>query len=166
MASKAIKLTMKTIALLILTTLLELSLSAKENEFIRQPGQYPLDKQGSSLTITKQQPNSWTLNVTWRSGDASTGSAPQDCLRADGWFVFVEKPNRIWIFNGVDQVHLLSNSEKETGTTWGILSPSSRKVRTPFPQKLWDALPQELRAKHENIRSDSAAKSAELRIQR
>ncbi len=87
---------------------------AMENQFIRKPGQYPLDDKGSLLAITSQPGGSWALKAVWHSGDASSSAAPDDALRAHGWFVFVEKPERIWIFDGVDEVILLSHSGKQT----------------------------------------------------
>ncbi len=140
---------------LIVTILLILSQvggRAMENQFIRKAGQYSLDDKGSILDITKQPGGSWTLKATWRSGDATSSAAPDDCLRADGWFVFVEKPGRIWIFDGVDGGVLLSNSGKETA-----VSSFSRQLMTTCPRKVWDALPEEVRARYQKIEPGSPA---------
>ncbi len=119
---------------------------AMENQFIRKPGQYPLDDKGSLLAITSQPGGSWALKAVWHSGDASSSAAPDDALRAHGWFVFVEKPERIWIFDGVDEVILLSHSGKQTA-----LSSFSRQLLATCPRKVWDALPQQLRAKYHKL---------------
>ncbi len=126
-----------------------------ENEFIRKPGQYSLDGKESILAISKQPGGSWTLKATWRSGDASSSAAPEECLRAQGWFVFVEKAGRIWIFDGVDGGILLSHSGKETK-----VSSFSRQLKTTCPRKVWDALPQEVRAKYQKVEPGSAANHA------
>jgi hypothetical protein len=140
---------MKTIGLLIIAAIVgtsQISASAMENEFIRKPGQYSLDGKGSTLTITKKPAASWSLKGTWSLGDATSSAAPDNCLLADGWFVFVEKPNRIWIFDGVDGGTLLSHSEKELSD-----SSFSREVLASCPQAVWDALPQKVRAKYRNV---------------
>lgn len=119
---------------------------AMENQFIRKPGQYPLDDKGSLLAITSQPGGSWALKAIWHSGDASSSAAPDDALRAHGWFVFVEKPERIWNFDGIDEVVLLSHSGKQTA-----LSSFSRQLLATCPRKVWDALPQQLRAKYHKL---------------
>jgi len=118
-----------------------------ERDFIRKAGHYSLDKQGSTLAITKQPTGSWSLKVIWRSGSATSSTEasvePRDCLLAEGWFVFVENPTRIWIFDGVDAGLLVSHSEKETGSK----SYPAAAMRAG-PRKFWDALPEAVRAKY------------------
>ncbi|HEV8542698.1 MAG TPA: hypothetical protein VGR78_09940 [Verrucomicrobiae bacterium] len=140
---------MKMIGFLIISALLatnEVGATAVERDFIRKPGHYSLDAQGSAVTITQEPAGSWTLKVTWRSGDATSSVAPEDCIRGEGWFVFVETPSRIWVFNGIDEGVLLSNSEKESGAKW-----FPRAALGNCPQKFWDALPQEIRAKYPKV---------------
>lgn len=146
---------MKTIGLLFLATfftLLQAGAAAPPHEFIRKPGQYTLDKQGdTTLTITPDpagQPGKWTLKATWHSRDADGSSAsasvaPQDALLAEGWFVYIEQPHRIWVFDGVESALLLSHTEKESGAK----SYPGRALASS-PQKFHDALPQPLRAKY------------------
>ena len=116
-----------------------------EGEFIRKPGQYHLDDGRSILTITGLTSNSWSLKVTWRSEKrTATGGlekteasdAPAGCLRAEGWFVFVETPERIWIYDGLDSGTLLMHSEKEIGSA--AFSP---ELMASCPQKVWNAFP-------------------------
>ena len=145
---------MKTIGFFIVTGLFMLShalAGTTEHEFIRKPGQYPLDDKGSTLRITKQPAGSWSLKATWRFEDSSSTAAPDDCLRANGWFIFVETPGRIWIFDGVDQGILLSHSGKETS-----VSSFSHQVMTDCPRKVLDALPQEVRAKYQKVEGGAA----------
>ena len=150
---------MKTIGLLVIAAIVvtsQINAAALENEFVRKPGQYSLDGKGSMLTITKKPAGSWSLEATWRSGDATSSAAPDNCLLADGWFVFVEKPNRIWIFDGVDGGTLLSHSEKELSD-----SSFSREVMASCPQAVWDALPQKVRAKYRKVEPDGPANGSQ-----
>lgn len=131
-------------ALLFLTS--QLATFAVENQFIRTPGHYPLDTQGSALTIKIQPDGTWTLAFT----NATGSMLPENCLRAKGWFVFVEKPNRIWIFNGVDGGLLMEHTEKSM-TNSAIYSGNL----TNCPKTFLDALPPQARAK---IQGDKPAK--------
>ena len=114
-----------------------------ENDFIRKPGQYSLDAKGSTLTITEQPARSWSLKVTWQSGDARDTTASHNCLRAEGWFVFVEKPGRLWIYDGREDGILVIHSEKQSS-----VSAFSSAVMSSCPQKVWDVLPQSVRGKY------------------
>ena len=123
-----------------------------ENDFIRKPGQYSLDAKGSTLTITEKPAHTWSLKVTWRSGDATDTTAPDDCLRAEGWFVFVEKPGRLWIYDGREGGILVIHSEKQSS-----VSAFSSAVMSSCPQKVLDALPQSVREKYRKAEPHHAA---------
>jgi len=111
---------------------------AVENQFIRTPGHYPLDTQGSALTIKNQPDGTWTLAFTNTKGSM----LPENCLRANGWFAFVEKPNRIWILNGVDGGLLMEHTEKSM-TISALYSGNMANC----PKAFLDALPPKARAK-------------------
>jgi hypothetical protein len=127
-----------------------------ENEFIRKPGQYHLDDSGSQLSITGLTSNSWSLKVTWRlKKRTATGGlekteasdAPAGCLRAEGWFVFVETPERIWIYDGLDSGTLVTHSEKEMGSA--AFSP---EIIASCPQKVWNVFPKGFQEKNRKYR--------------
>jgi hypothetical protein len=146
---------MKTLGcLMVAAVLASLPLNALGGEkgFIRKPGRYFLDRIGSTLVITKQPAGSWSLKASWRSGDATSGIEPDESLIAEGWFVFIEKPTRLWVFNGVDGVCLLSHSDKETGVTH-----VSRANLMSCPRAFWDALPENVRAMPQGSRRDLRA---------
>jgi hypothetical protein len=150
---------MKTIGLLVIAAIVvtsQITAAASENYFVRKPGQYSLDGKGSTLTITKKPAGFWSLKATWRSGDATSSAAPDNCLLADGWFVFVEKPSRIWIFDGVDGGTLLSHSEKQLSDC-----SFSREVMASCPQAVWDALPQRVQAKYRKVEPDGPANGSQ-----
>jgi hypothetical protein len=113
-----------------------------ENEFIRKPGQYSLDTTGSTLTITTQSAHSWSLKVSWGSGDATDTVTPEDCLQAEGWFVFVEGPGRLWICDGREDGILVTHSGKQSK-----VSAFSSALMASCPRKVWDALPKSIRGK-------------------
>ena len=125
---------------------IQLNAVATEDEFVRKPGQYSLDGKGSTLTITTKRAGAWSLKATWRSGDATSSAAPDDCLRTNGWFVFIEKPGRLWIFDGVEGGILLSNSGKQT-----MVSSFSPELMATCPRKVWNALPQQVRTKYRPV---------------
>ena len=115
-----------------------------KDEVIRKAGHYSLDAKGSELTITKDEAGVFSLTATWRSGNAhssSTSSTSQSVQ--ESWFVYVESPTRLWVFDGVDQGLLLTHTEKESGS-----KAYPRAALRDCPAKFWDALPQVLRAKY------------------
>lgn len=145
----------KTIGFLIIASTLvatQLSAAVPEDGFIRTTGQYSLDEKGSTLTIAMRPAGSWSLKVTWRSGDVASSATPDDCLRSVGWFVFVEQPNRIWIFDGVDAGTLLSRSDKELRD-----SSFSTEILASCPKEVWDALPEKVRSKYGQVEPDDRA---------
>jgi hypothetical protein len=133
---------MKTLLLALLLLTSQLGVHAMENEFIRKPGTYPLDPKGSTLTIEEKPQSTWTLKLTRVTPDSQSTASPEDCLRATGWFVFVEKPNRIWVFNGVDGGLLMEHTEKSM-TVSALYSGNM----TNCPKAFLDALPPKARAK-------------------
>jgi len=154
---RSANISMKTIVSLIAITAVILTTSnihaaPLENDFVRKPGQYSLDAKGSTLTITEQPARSWSLKVMWRSGDATDTTAPDDCLRAEGWFVFVEKPGRLWIYDGREGGILVIHSEKQSS-----VSAFSSAVMSSCTQKALDALPQSVREKYRKAEPDGAA---------
>ncbi len=149
---------MNSIRLLVMAVVLgisQLGAATWEDQFIRKPGEYSLDGKGSTLVITKQ-PTGWALKATWGSGDGSSSVTPEDSLRTEGWFVFVEKPDRLWIFNGADGGILVSHSEKTTA-----VASFSRDVMAACPRKVWDALPRAVRAKYRKVEPDGGAKGSQ-----
>jgi hypothetical protein len=151
---------MKTVAFTIIAAFVAIAqtnAAAMENELIRKPGKYSLDEKGSALIITKEPEGSWSLKATWvstQSGEISV--SPHDCLLDPAWFVLTNKQTRVWVFNGIDDVILVSTSNELTGTTW---SPGAA-MRT-CPRAFWDALPQEVRAKYPRVEPDGPANQSQ-----
>jgi hypothetical protein len=146
---------MKTLGWLVVACVLAIQpieADAAEQQFIRKPGRYSLDDIGSCLVITRQPTGACSLKASWRSGDATWEIDPDRSLVADGWFVFVEKSTRVWVFDGVDGVCLLSHSGKETGVTHYRAANL-----TSCHRAVWNALPEKLRGKHSRSEGTVAA---------
>lgn len=105
------------------------------NPLVREPGQYALDDHGSTLAIAEGA-SGWSLKVAWRSGEATVNVAPEGCLRAEGWLVFIEEPERIWIYDGRDNGTLLTRSDTRIK-----VSALDRAVMSSWPKEFLDALP-------------------------
>jgi hypothetical protein len=111
-------------------------------EFIREPGRYSLDGKGSTLTIDREPAGTWALKVEWREDNTSSSIAPKDCLLAKGWFVFAERRGRIWAFDGVKRVALLTHEDNSQ-----TVKSFSSKLPAACPQKVWEALPETVQLK-------------------
>lgn len=79
------------------------------------------------------------VSVTWRSGDV-TDSASKTMTHA-GWFVFVEQPSRVWIFDG-DALSLLERRDKT------VSDSSSAEVFKSCPKPVRDALPEKIQKRY------------------
>jgi hypothetical protein len=139
---------MKTTAplfLLLLLGITQLKAADSAGKFIREAGSYSLDDNGSRLNITGPQAASPSVVVTWSTppGTKSAAETP-DILKARGWFVYIENPNRVWVFDGVDQGALYTHQPKESGVKYLYFN---QKNLPPLPQPFRDALPKNLRTK-------------------
>jgi hypothetical protein len=114
------------------------------NKFIRQPGSYPIDTNGSRLNITAQQSEPPSVSITWIIPPGTkNGADTPNILKAKGWFVYVENPNRIWVFDGVDQGALYTNKPKQSAVKHLYFN---QKNAPPLPQPFRDALPKALQS--------------------
>ena len=107
-----------------------------EGKIIRKMGTYLLDDQGSTLTIAKGARGSLSLDVSWRSDNLASTATPNECLKAEGWFVFIESRDSIWIYDGNKGGVRLVHSKKSTR-----VSSFSPTLKESCHQKVWDALP-------------------------
>lgn len=132
--------------------------AALNGEIIRKQGHYSLDGKGSDLTITKEATGSWSLKAAWRSGNETSSVTPDECIRSDDWFVYVENSNRLWVFDGVEAATLITNSPKEAGVKW-LAMP---RLETS-PRKFWEALPEAVRTKSQKgkDKAQNASQSGE-----
>ena len=106
-------------------------------------GTLSFESQGSTPWTTmvarwrsRKGASGWSLKVAWRSGEATVNVAPEGCLRAEGWLVFIEEPERIWIYDGRDNGTLLTRSDTRIK-----VSALDRAVMSSWPKEFLDALP-------------------------
>lgn len=79
------------------------------------------------------------VTVTWRAGD-DTDSNSKQMIQA-GWFVFVEQPSRVWVFDGKALSMLQRQGRIVSDTT-------SAEAFKSCPQPVKDALPEKIRKRY------------------
>jgi hypothetical protein len=95
------------------------------NRFIRTPGAH--EGVGASLLITNQ-----TLWVDWGKGYEQVKPFK---LKAD-WFIYPDKPEWIWLYDGVD-LHLLpAIKSAERNRVWWYYRAVPEEVAAALPEKL------------------------------
>ena len=141
----------------------QLSTKGSERGFIRQPGRYALDESGSHIAIQGVEPDSWSMTITfcWMEKTASGAidhmSASDMCsqaLKAKGWFVFVEDPQRVWVFDGLAFGYLVTRSDREMGSTVFSLKDRAQcpdKIWEAIPKRFWSALPEPIRKTRKEV---------------
>ena len=114
-----------------------------ETGFIREADTVTLDTNGSRLVFTNASDGRLSFALTWISGKSrETIAMPKEgFFKKDGWFVYVESPTRIWMFDGVRQLDLVTRSDAQKGR----YSVTKKGVFETCPQTVWDALPESVR---------------------
>jgi hypothetical protein len=112
--------------------------------FIREEATVALDTKGSQLEFLKAKDGrlSWTL--IWVDNSTSRESLSMDkdgFFKGDGWFVYIESPARIWLFDGVRDLDLVQRAPAYTSRQ----SVVAKGIFETCPQKVWDALPESVR---------------------
>lgn len=129
-----------TYSLIALILTLTFAASADDNtnvvgKFIRKPGKFLLDGKGSALAIAETSPGKWSLDITWYEKGLPLSESP-DILRAPGWFVYVETPDRLWIYSGGNHLVLESHTNGNH-----LVSGMSPEIAATCPKIVHDALP-------------------------
>src|SRR5689334_20419912 len=109
------------------------------NSFIREKGNYTFDDKGSSIDVITAKDGKPSLMIDFRHrGKSSSVSnkwfSKEGILRADGWFVFVESPNRLWIFDGKTSLAVV---ESDGGKT--IVKECDAQAAVVCPAKVKEA---------------------------
>lgn len=118
------------------------------NSFIREKGKYTFDEKGSSVEVITAKDGKPSLVIDFRGrGKSSTSSNKmsfdkEGILRADGWFVFVESPNRLWIFDGKKSLAVVEADDRHAHTS---VKECDGKAAVVCPERVKKALPDELR---------------------
>jgi hypothetical protein len=111
--------------------------------FIRKAGTVTLDANGSRLVFTNASDGRLSFALTWISGKSldTIAMSKEGFFKKDGWFVYVESPTRIWMFDGVRQLDLVTHSEAHNGR----YSVTTKGIFETCPQAVWDAVPESVR---------------------
>jgi hypothetical protein len=116
--------------------------------FIREKGTYTFDDKGSSIEVITAKDGLPSLVVNFRSrGKSFSGNNgysfdKEGILRADGWFVFVESPNRLWVYDGKSSLAVMEADEAHARTSVKECDPASAAI---CPTEVKDALPPKVR---------------------
>jgi hypothetical protein len=115
-------------------------------EFIRDPGEYCIDSSGSMLKVAAGSPGSWSLVITWRQLDATFTALLDNCLVREGWFVYVEQGNRIWVYDGCESGALLNYADQKLRS-----AAFSTLVLGLGPEEVWEALPEHVKLNYGSV---------------
>jgi hypothetical protein len=115
--------------------------------FIRKRGTYIFDASGSSIAIITAKDNKPSVALDFRSvGKNSTNSShmsfDETGILREGWFVFIESTNRVWIFDGKSGLSVGDRSGNSTKFVANIESDAKAAAVCPLPVK--EALPKEV----------------------
>jgi tRNA A-37 threonylcarbamoyl transferase component Bud32 len=102
--------------------------------FIRKIGGYQLGE--GSIVLTLSSDGKVTLAVTMVEGASRDTNTVPDFCKKEGWFVYIENPKRVWIFDGIRQLDLLTPGGRDA------CGPS---IRALCPEAVWEALPESVR---------------------
>ncbi len=118
--------------------------------FIRQFGTYIFDDAGSSIEVITAEDKTPSLVFEFRSitkhSNSSTKTSFNETgiLRAKEWFVFVESPQRIWIFDGKNSLSVVEQRALGENITTSIKDFDAQSDAI-CPIQVKDALPREAR---------------------
>jgi hypothetical protein len=117
------------------------------NSFIREKGKYTFDEKGSSIEVITAKDGKPSLEISFnRRGDGWTGLSKwsfnkEGILRADGWFVFVESANRLWVFDGKTSLAVLETDDKGNA----LVKECDPEAAVVCPTRVKEALPTKVR---------------------
>ncbi len=109
------------------------SITTSTSGFIRQSGTYQLDG-GDALALTPSSGGRVSFALTRAEGAGRETFSIPDFFKQDGWFVYVESAERVWIFDGVRQLDVVAPD--------GRYSAGDLGVRALCPKTVWDAVPE------------------------
>jgi hypothetical protein len=119
--------------------------------FIRERGKYTFDDSGSSIEVITAKDNKPSLVFDFRSRSKNSISSNKmsfdetGILRGDGWFVFVESPERIWIFDGKNSLAIAERRLTAKGGFTTNIKDFDAQAAAVCPVRVKEALPREVR---------------------
>ena len=112
--------------------------------FLREPGLHQIDDGGSRIEIAQVAGEGLTFSLIRVDGEKRETVALPEFVKGDGWFAYAESAGRIWIFDGKDQLDVL--------TPTGRYSAGDVGVRAFCPAVVWTAVPGVVRERLESGR--------------
>ena len=125
-----------------------LAAEIQSGSFIRERGAYTFDPAGSSVEVITAKDNKLSLVIDFQTRGPNFAQTAkynfneEGILRGPGWFVFIESPDRLWIFDGVKS---LSIAERTANTH--NFKDFDTKAATQCPVRVKEALPKDVREK-------------------
>jgi hypothetical protein len=123
----------------------------KPETFIRERGTYVFDDAGSSIEVITAKDNKPSLILDFRirtktsSGSNKASFTEEGILRGNGWFVFLESPERIWIFDGKNSLAIAERRFDAKGGEHTSVKDFDAQSAAICPVKVEEALPQAIR---------------------
>ena len=135
----------KFLSVLVLAAALSGTAAADEatTGFVRKADALTLDKSGSKLEFPKAKDGRFSFSFTRVAGNSrETIAMPSEgFFKKDGWFVYIESPAQIWMFDGASQLDLVTH----TGAASGRYPVTAEGVFETCPDKVWDAIPESVK---------------------
>ena len=91
------------------------------------------------FSIAKESPAKWSLDIVWQEGPNLGLKDSPNVLNSAGWFVYVETPDRLWIYDG-DKHLIFEGHEKEK-----LVGGMSPEIMATCPKEVLEALPEKVR---------------------
>lgn len=103
-------------------------------KFVRKPGVYMLASNGSQFEVSEAFQGRHTFNLTQIEGLIRERMTLRDYFQHEGWFAYVDSPTRIWLFDGICQLDLV--------TPKGRFSAGTKEIYKLCPAVVWAAAPE------------------------
>src|SRR5688500_11249994 len=119
----------------------------ESGSFIRERGKYTFDQAGSSVEVITAKDDKPSLALDFRSRNENSTSSNKmsftesGILRAEGWFVYVESPERIWIFDGKNSLAIVERRETKKGSFTTNVKDFDAEAAAVCPVKVKEGLP-------------------------
>jgi len=105
--------------------------------FVRKSGTYQLDGKGGGLALTPSNDGRVSFALMRVKGTSRENVSIADFFKRDGWFVYIESAERVWIFDGIRQLDVVTPSGRYSAGDLGVFALC--------PDAVWDAVPEPVR---------------------
>ncbi|HSH93154.1 MAG TPA: hypothetical protein VK968_03335, partial [Roseimicrobium sp.] len=111
--------------------------------FVRNPESLALDDKGSQLAFITAADGNLSFSIAWWVGSGRSELAMKETgfFKAVGWFVYIESPMRLWLYDGAQQLDLIHHD----GTKMSRVSAKSPGIYELCPAPVREAVPESVR---------------------